>query len=448
MADDLGWEALGAYGNVAYETPELDALAKEGVAFKYCFSTPLCTPSRVMLMTGLYGHRNYRAFGQFPKVDEERTIGNLMQEAGYATCMAGKWHVKGVDARTMGFDRAMRAENWKSYWGTDNIWIDDRKLKKGEAEELFPGLSYRPDMVVKFINDFIATNRDQPFFVYYPMFLVHHPEMPTPDSADLAAFLADPEGWKLHDGTFVDMVKYMDKLVGQIVSQVEELGLRERTIILFTGDNGTSLHKVEIDGEMVGGGKGSMRDNGTRVPLIASWKGAGPTGVMSDELVDFTDFFPTLAEAAGVPTRTVWKNGGNIDDLRKPATDLSAKPVLTDGVSFLPVIQGREAPLRDWAFMHYKGRDTGNWPVTAGSYWVRNDRYKLYYDGRMYDLESDWMERNPIQDDPEVDQIRDSLAGVFTTLGATPDTIVSEDAEQAYKDNKKKNKASKNEPPE
>ncbi|MGC1482003.1 MAG: sulfatase-like hydrolase/transferase [Chthoniobacterales bacterium] len=445
MADDLGWETLGAYGNEEYETPELDALAEEGVTFEYCFSTPLCTPTRVMLMTGLYGHRNYRAFGQFPKEDEKRTIGNLMKEAGYATCMAGKWHVKGVEAGTMGFDRAMRAENWKSYWGTENIWVDDKKLKPGEAEKLFPGLEYRPDMVVKFITDFIDSNREQPFFVYFPMFLVHHPEMPTPDSADLEAFQADPEAWELHEGTFEDMVKYMDKLVGQIVSHVEELGLRENTIILFTGDNGTSLHRVEIEGETVGGGKGSMKDNGTRVPLVASWKGSGgPTGLMSDALVDFTDFFPTLAEAAGIPTRTVWRDGGDIDELRKESSDLSARPIATDGVSFLPVLQGKEAPLREWAFMHYKGRNTGNWPVKSGAYWVRNDQYKLYGDGRMFEV-ADWREQNPIEDNPEAASARESLEAVFETLGATPETIVSEEEEQAYKD-KKKN--ARNNPPQ
>ncbi len=438
MADDLGAEAIGAS---EYEMPNLDRLRAEGVNFQYCWSTPLCTPSRVMLMTGLYGQRNYRSFGNFPKDDEKKTIGNLMREAGYATCMAGKWHVKGVNAGTMGFDRAMRAEGWGSYWGTENIWIDDKKLKQGEAEKLFPGLQYRPDMVVKFINDFIVENKDRPFFVYYPMFLVHHPEQPTPDSADRDEFLADPEAWELHDGAFRDMLTYMDKLIGEIVATVDEAGVRENTIILFTGDNGTSLHRVEVDGEMVGGGKGSMRDRGTLVPLIANWKGTAPEGLVSDSLTDFTDFFPTLAEIAGVPTQTIWQENGEVEAPWNERKDLSVKPLLTDGVSFLPVLQGRDEPGREWAFMHYKGRDTGNWPVTSGAYWARDQRYKLTNEGNLYDLENDRAERNPLPNDPELAPVREKLEQVFVDLGATPETIVSEEAEQAYKDNRKKRKA-------
>lgn len=428
MADDLGWETVGAYGGDYYKTPRIDALAKKGVTFEHAYSTPLCTPTRVMMMTGLYGHRNYREFGKFPKQDAKRTFGNLMQEAGYATCMAGKWHVKGVTARKMGFDRAMRCEAWGGFWGHKNIWINDKKTSTEEAEKRFPDREYRPDMVADFIIDFIEDNKDQPFFAYYPMYLVHHPEQPTPDSADVEEFRKNPKDWKLTDQTFSDMVTYMDKLVGRVVDKVDELGIRENTIIMFTGDNGTCVHTIEIDGKPAGGGKGSMKDRGTRVPLVVNWQNNTPQGVMSDELVDFTDFYPTLAELVDVPTQTVWQNDGIFE---KQRSDKSIKT--TDGVSFLSEIKGEKKHRRDWAFMHYKGRDSGKWPVTAGAYWARTERYKLYHNGNLYDLKNDRPEKSPLppaKDTPELAKTRALLKNVFEKLEATPDTIVSEEAER------------------
>ncbi|RMD81141.1 MAG: arylsulfatase, partial [Lentisphaerae bacterium] len=297
MADDLGYEAISAYGSHAYRTPTLDRLAQEGVVFKYCFATPLCTPTRVSLMTGKYNHRNYRRFGYFPKSDETHTIGNLMKQAGYATCMAGKWHVKGVRAKKMGFDRSLRVDCWAGYWSKGNIWMDDRKQP---ADKSGP-YRYRPDITNEFILNFIETNRDRPFFVYYPMFLPHHPEEPTPDHPDreVVERLRKTGKWEGKADVFPEMVTYMDKLIGRVVRKLEELEIRDRTVIMFLGDNGTCVHKVEINGRIVGGGKGSMKDNGTRVPLIVSGPGV-LKGRMIDALTDITDFYPTLAEIAGL----------------------------------------------------------------------------------------------------------------------------------------------------
>ena len=411
MADDLGWEALGAYGGRAYETPRLDALAREGTTFQYCFSSPLCTPSRVMMMTGRYGHRNYRQFGQFPKEDEANTFGSLMRKAGYATCMAGKWHVKGVTARGMGFDRSLRCESWGGYWGLEGIWIDDRKVKPGEVGYAAPGggPAYRPDVTCDFVLRFIEEHRERPFFVYYPMFLPHHPEQPTPDSPGKEAFLASGQADAAVPGVFPEMVRYLDGLVGRVVDRLEALGLRKKTLVLFTADNGTCVHSVELNGRKAGGGKGSMKDSGTRVPLIASWKGTTPAGAVCDDLVDFTDFYPTLAEAAGAPVE-------------------AARGV--DGVSFFPRIAGRKDAPREWAFMHFRGRsaetDGGNWPDKAGSYWARDRRWKLYHDGRLFDLEDDPDERRPRGadgDTAETAAARRRLEGVFQRLQVTPGSI-------------------------
>ncbi len=414
MADDLGWEVPGAYGGDAYRTPRLDALAREGLIFNYCFSSPLCTPSRVMLMTGKYGHRNYRVFGRFPKEDERNTIGNLMKGAGYATCMAGKWHVMGVTARGMGFDRSLRCDSWGGYWGLHGIWIDDQKKKSDEVGYTSPDgrPAYRPDVTCDFILRFIEQNKDRPFFVYYPMFLPHHPEQPTPDSPGRDAFLKSGKTGSTVPDVFPEMVAYVDTLVGRVVDRLELLGLREKTIVIFTGDNGTCVHRVELNGRKAGGGKGSMRDSGTRVPLIVSWKGKTSPATRCDDLVDFTDFYPTLAEAAGVRIEA----GRGID-----------------GVSFFPQIAGRKGTPRDWAFMHFRGRsartDGGNWPVKAGSYWSRDRRWKLYHDGRLFDLDRDPDERKPLaaaDDTAETAAVRRRLRTVYQQLQVTPDSILSD----------------------
>ena len=170
---------------------------------------------------------------------------------------------------------------------------------------------YSTDIVVDYINDFIKRKKDQPFLVYYPMILTHCPFDPTPHSKDW-----DPNdlGSKTYKGNakyFGEMVSYMDFSIGRIVKQLDELGLRENTIILFTGDNGTDSPLVSMmDNLSVVGGKGKTTDNGTHVPLIVNWKGMIKPNRTSKALVDFSDFFPTLCEAAGIPLNSDWDLDG------------------------------------------------------------------------------------------------------------------------------------------
>ena len=315
MADDVSWECFGCYGGEDYNTPRIDQLAAEGVKFEHCYSTPICTPSRVKLMTGKYGFRNYTHFGYLnPK---ERTFGHMMQESGYKTAIAGKWQLNGLYNQLPGNQDASRPN--RAGFDESLLW-QVTKGKGGDGGERFwnPPLEqngtfiskeqnagkYGPDLLTDFVCDFIERNREQPFFVYYPMVLVHDPFVPTPktvgDQPITEQLNKAPKSPADKKKNFVAMVQYMDFLIGRIADKVDELGLGEETIILFTADNGTNTGiRSQWNGVEIKGGKAGMKDNGTHVPLIARWKGHTPSGKALPDLVDFTDFYATLLDVAG-----------------------------------------------------------------------------------------------------------------------------------------------------
>jgi arylsulfatase A-like enzyme len=384
MADDIGWECFPDYGGEDYQTPNLDSLASKGVRFRNCFSTPICTPSRVKLMTGKYNFRNYTHFGYLnPK---EKTFGHMMKDAGYKTAIAGKWQLNGLYNSLPGSDDNMRPV--KAGFDEYCLWQLTRG-KGGDGGERFwsPPLEmngkfltkednhnkFGPDIMSDFICDFIDRNQDGPFFVYYPMVLVHDPFVPTPDSIGSAPRTHEtnkaPKDKDAKKANFVAMVNYMDKIVGKIVNKVDAIGQLENTIIMFTADNGTNTGITsDWNDRQIKGGKGGMKDMGTHVPFYAYWKGKTPKGVALDDMIDFTDFYATLAEAAG------HKLGA--DD-----------PV--DGRSFLPRLKGQKGDPREWVLWHYEPY----WNKKTGQF-ARNENYKLYRDGSFYKLPDDLEEEH------------------------------------------------------
>ena len=244
MADDLGMETLGCYGSEEYQTPNLDKMAAQGMQFTQCYSTPLCTPSRVQLMTGKYNFRNYIGFGLLDP--EEKTFGHLLQEAGYSTCVVGKWQLYGNEYQQK--LAGGRVGSLPEEAGFDDwcLWqVKERRTRyksptltlKGKGTTTFPD-AYGPDLFVDHIESFMQSHKDSAFFIYYPMALTHDPFQPTPNNPEFRGF--DPEIHPKNDTIwFDDMVSYMDKLVGRIVFKTEELGIAENTLILFIGDNGT-----------------------------------------------------------------------------------------------------------------------------------------------------------------------------------------------------------------
>lgn len=369
MADDLGYETIGANGGTSYKTPVLDRMAERGLRFEHGYAQPLCTPSRVKIMTGIYNVRNYVRFGLLdPK---ETTFANLLKRAGYATCVVGKWQLEGGfdGPRRFGFDEycLWQLNRRPGRYPNPGLEVNGKRVDYTDGE-------YGPDVVSDFACDFIRRHKDGPFLVYYPMILTHCPFEPTPDSPDWDPASRGSKTYKGDPKYFGDMVTYMDKIVGKILRTLREAGAGENTLVLFTGDNGTDKPVVsEMDGRKVAGAKGSTADAGTRVPLIVDWPAGAEGGRVCDDLVDFSDVLPTLCDAAGA---------------RVPET------LAIDGRSFLPQIRGKEGNPREWIYCWYSRSGKRK----KAKVFARTRRYKLYRDGRFYDVAADPLEKHPLAD--------------------------------------------------
>ncbi len=369
LADDVADQALGCYGGTSYQTPRIDALAQAGVRFRHCYSMPVCHPSRIAIMTGRYPFRSGRPqWGTFPRNIESASIGNAMRKSGYATAIAGKWQLTLLRDEPdhpgrLGFDR------WSLFGWHEGpryyrpLIYEDGKVRSDVNDR------YGPDVYVDLLVDFMRENRDKPFFAFYSMALAHDvtDDVGTPP----------PLGPQGHYDSYKLMVENMDERVGRLVDAVDELGIRERTLFLFTADNGTpksyyftaeggKMFKQPIElvwnGQRVKGGKGELTDGGTRVPLVANWPGKLAPGQVVDDLVDFSDWFPTFVDLAG----------GTV-------------PSGLDGVSLADRLRGGAASPRPWAFA------AGN-----SARWVRTQRWKLYDDGRLYDMSAGREEVAPL----------------------------------------------------
>lgn len=370
MADDLGYECIGANGCEDYKTPVLDKMAAEGMRFTQCFANPLCTPSRVKIMTGMYNVRNYEKFGILPKT--EKTFAHMLKKAGYATCIAGKWQLEGGPdgPAYFGFDQSLVWHNGRGnkradgdYKGQDNRYTNPQLEINGEHVDYTNG-EFSSDLLVDFINDFIEVNKDKPFLVYYPMILTHCPFVSTPGTSDFDAKSMGSKTYKGKAEYFGDMVHYMDKSVGRIIARLDELKLRDNTLIIFAGDNGTDRPVVtKWNGNMIKGGKGTMTDNGVRVPLIVSWPSGKQQGVVSDELVDFSDMLPTLCEAAGI----------------EPFQD-----VTIDGISLWGTLNGRKGRQKSFAYIWYDGSIMVRTHTRLLARGVKDKSYKFYDCSEMY----------------------------------------------------------------
>jgi len=390
MADDMGFECLSAYGSLSYHTPRLDRIAEEGILATRCISNPLCTPSRVKIMTGLHNYRNYEHFGYLNP--DEYTFGNLLKEAGYQTCIVGKWQLNGIYHSLPGNQDLDRPH----VFGFDEycLWQVHKGKKEGEryagplivqnGQELDRDPdAYGPDVFLRYALSFIERNQDQPFFLYYPMVLVHSPFVPTPDSK---AWENPERRYEKDTAYFRDMVAYTDKIVGQLADKLERLGIAENTLLIFTGDNGThkAIHTRTKTGT-IQGGKGETIDAGVHVPLVMQWPAMIDEPIVYDGIIEFSDFFPTFAEIAG-------------------------REVTSDGKSFYGLLAGTKYDAREYAFVHYDPR-WGNRVNQFRNRFLQNRRYKLYHDSSFYDLETDRLEQNPIPYDSlsQLNALRDSM---------------------------------------
>ncbi len=393
MADDMGVETLSCYGGTSYQTPHLDNLASQGIVFDQCYSTPLCTPSRVQLMTGKYNFRNYVGFGILDS--NEYTFGHLFQELGYQTCVVGKWQLYGNDHQ---YKLAGQHGTLPKQAGFDEycLWqVKDRGPRykhpvidvNGQLQN-FPN-QFGPDVFTQYVMDFVTRNRDKSFFVYFPMCLVHDPFVPTPWSENYDSSLT-----KKSDTTyFSDMMIYMDHQIGKIIGILDAQKISENTLVLFIGDNGTSRQVYSTwNNQQIKGEKGFPNKWGTHVPFIARWNNAISPGIRSSQLVDFTDFFATFQDITDSALR---------DDI--------------DGQSFLPILKGKSQSSRKYVFNHYDPI----WGKFKKSRHVHDGEWKLYDDGRFYHISSDYSELNNLADStlkPEIVEIKSSFNQILAKM--------------------------------
>jgi arylsulfatase A-like enzyme len=401
LGDDVGYKSLTCNGGNLYSTPLIDAMAKQGMLFTQCHATPLCSPSRQMLMTGKYNFRNYYKWGFMDAT--EKTFGNMMRDAGYKTGFFGKEQLSGDGSvlNSWGFD------TYCAYNVTVNIPAGP-KYKNPHLYThgaFFPDSAtlneYGPDIISDSVLSFIKQNRSNPFFIYYPMLFVHTPFSPTPDDPEFAGWNPDNPS---DTAFFGSMMHYMDKKVGDVIKKLKSLGLDKNTIVFFSGDNGTP-HEVGDYGDddsLILGGKESTTEAGTHVPLIAWWPGTIAAGTVNNDLIDFSDFLPTFAGIANISVPTDY---GPLD-----------------GVSFAPRLTGQSGTPRNWIFYHYD-YNPGISPLYR---WAQTDTYKLYDTSagkrlRFFNIVKDVDEKHRIDDTaltPKEVKIKQMLLNVINSYVA------------------------------
>lgn len=365
MADDFGYECVTANGGESYQTPHLDRLAAGGVRFEHCHSQPLCTPTRVQLMTGKYNVRNYLNFGTLMRT--ETTFAHLLKNAGYATGICGKWQLgKETDSpKHFGFDESLLWQQTRRPPRYANPGLELNGVEKG-----YPQGSYGPTLINDFALDFVRRHKAKPFFLYYPMILTHDPFQPPPDSPNWDPTISS-EGKQVDKKHFADMVAYMDKMIGRLDAKLGELGLRENTLVMFIGDNGThSSVTSRFRGADIRGGKGSTIHRGHHVPFIASWPAVMKQGRVNSDLISCADFLPSICDAASIPI-----------------------PEGTDGVSFLPQLRGEKGTPRESLYMWYSPRQQRDLTVKESAF---DHRHKLYRSGQFFDLQADPGEKSTL----------------------------------------------------
>lgn len=401
LADDLGVECLSAYGGTSHKTPNIDRLAQTGMRFTRCFSNPLCSPSRAQLLTGRYPFQNGLKVVLHSKSQEDLylhpsqpSFARQLKQHGYDTQIVGKWHValehKHNTIRESGFDHYQtwlifdkQGRRTPKYWNP-YLLRDDRII----ADEIKD--RYGPDVDLEVYLDFIKTSvkSKTPFLAYYSTCLPHYPWEPTPDSPD-QSYRSPGEGQKGDPKYFPDMLAYLDKQIGVMLQTLDDLGIAENTILLFMADNGTDAGLVNMwgDDKKVAGGKGSMTDRGTHIPMFVRWPGHIQPGSTCEDLVDLSDIFPTLCDLTGA--------------------QLPEQPL--HGRSFAPQLFGNPGQPREWIHIQ-----------NANKRQIRNSDFMLNNDDQLCRVVELWeapAKPNENRYSEKEAAARKALQSAFETLG-------------------------------
>ena len=399
LADDLGYGDLSCYGQKNFQTPNLDRLAQEGMMFTQHYSgSTVCAPSRSSLMTGLTtghtfirGNKEWKPEGQYPLSAESYTIAEMLKEAGYVTGAFGKWglgypgsegdpNMQGFDV-FYGYNCQRIGHNYYPY----HMWSNQEKvILEGNAGRKTE--TYGPDDIHVQAMNFMETNKDKPFFMYYPS-IIPHAELFAPEEY-MEKYRGKFEPEKSYKGiddgpnykvggygsqpeshaAFAAMINYLDDEVGIILAKLKELNIADHTLIIFTSDNGPHMEGgadpeyFDSNGALRGF-KRDLYEGGIRVPMIAWWPGKIKAGTTSNHISAFWDVMPTLAEIIGV-----------------------SAPENIDGISFLPTLLGQEGQQKQhdylyWEFHERKGRQAvrkGDWKAVRYNAKIGDRPTELY----------------------------------------------------------------------
>ncbi len=432
LVDDLGKEWLSCYGAEDIQTPNIDKLARSGKLFNIAYGMPQCTPSRVTLLTGQYpfrhgwvNHWDVPRWGAGAHFDETMnpTLVLEMKKAGYKTCVAGKWQIDDFrvepDALTKaGFDEFCM---WTGKESGNPLPSEERYrspyIFTKDGSRTYEN-EFGPDIFKDFVCDFIRAYKDTSMFIYYPMVLTHTPFVNTPlDSADTRM------------GKHKAMVKYTDLITAEIVQTLEEEGIRENTLIIWTTDNGTTRNITgKLNRREVQGGKAKTTEVGICLPFIASWPSVIESNTTSNALVDFSDILPTCLDVCGIDIGKEYKTDEHTHHI--------------DGVSFKRVLINNESSEREW-ILGMGGRNQARLTENGveNQYIfrdrvIRNERFKLWIDTKrkasaFYDLQED-----PAENTNLLDSLNSKIRKEnFDELYEVARNLPVKDADPKYKNN-------------
>lgn len=389
LMDNIGQDWFGCYGSLEGQTPEIDKLADGGLRFRHCYVVPLCSTSRHVFLTGRYPfrtgwhvHHDSAIYGG-GYFDWEREIcfARVLKSAGYATAIAGKWQINNLfeqpDAlQEHGFDeRCVFPEGPRGHPAHTKRYWDPYVIRNGSRIETQG--EFGPRLFTNYLIDFMRRHRDRPFLAFHSTVLTHLPVTTTPLNRNQD--LSERE-------QLAGMVRYADHCVGRLVSALDELGLRNNTIVIITTDNGTpAIYGGKVGPRVFRAAadtmvEGDMKEGSIDVPFVVNCPGLVPAGRVSDALIDSSDLFPTLLDLAGAE-----RPGG----------------LTIDGKSFAPLLRGEPdaASPRQWIFSQY-----------ADNRLVRNRRFKLRSDGRFHDLLRDPLEEHDFSQSTNPDLVAQRVA--------------------------------------
>jgi arylsulfatase A len=431
LADDLGYGELSIHGADHFQTPNIDSLAKGGVRFTRFFTAPLCGPSRALILTGRYAFRtgavSQDACRNLVRTGEqaEEMLPTVLGKAGYASAMIGKWGqlAPSGSPAEWGFGHDFHFKASGVYWNSKTVkkmnadgsvrGDPDSYTKDGKVLPLRDG-EYMPDLLHEDAVSWIEAHKDAPFFLYYSMSHIHGEILPTPDSAPVPPGTSESAREAQH---YKDNVHYMDKLVGKLLAELDRMKLRENTLVVFMGDNGTGKSHAPvatIGGRRIEGEKGSMKEGGGLVPLIASWPGVTPAGKVIAHVADASDLLATFAEVAGAPL---------------------PKDRVIDGRSLVPQFKGETQSPRTWAYCQL-----------SNHYYVRENLWKLDQAGNLFDMSDAPYFESPVAPDsadPAAVEARKRLAAALAELN--PGAGIKDAVDGSGRSSNKKEKKAKKE---